>query len=78
MLQPRLIAGVSVAHVPSPATGKQTKKPIIQFCILQAVKSRTTTRPKNKTNFSIALIKMLQTQCLLALFWGRAMNKGNT
>ena len=52
--------------------------PIIQFCILQAIKSRTTTRPKNKTNVSIALIKMLQIQCLLALFWGRAMNKGNT
>ena len=31
LLQPRLIAGVSVAHVPSPATGKQTKKPINGF-----------------------------------------------
>ena len=31
LLQPRLIAGVSVAHVPSPVTGKQTKKPINGF-----------------------------------------------
>ena len=31
LLQPRLIAGVSVAHVPSPATGKQTKKLINGF-----------------------------------------------
>ena len=52
--------------------------PIIQFCILYTVKSRMARRPKNKTNISIALIKMLQIQCFLALFWGRAMNKGNT